>query len=85
MRALHRMTSIGTAGGPVPSSKTTQIPFHACKKSSSPRAARNCLTFVKLLVRKNKEAIIGFGRGALLWLIGIPHPIILLLAIFMHH
>jgi hypothetical protein len=27
----------------------------------------------------------GFGRGALLWLIGIPLPIILLLAIFMHH
>jgi hypothetical protein len=26
----------------------------------------------------------GFGRGALLWLIGIPLPIILLLAIFMH-
>jgi hypothetical protein len=31
------------------------------------------------------EAIMGFGRGALLWLIGIPLPIILLLALFMHH
>jgi len=27
----------------------------------------------------------GFGKGALLWMIGIPLPIILLLAIFMHH
>jgi len=27
----------------------------------------------------------GFGRGALLWLIGIPLPIIILIAIFMHH
>jgi hypothetical protein len=27
----------------------------------------------------------GFGRGALLWLLGIPLPIILLLAIFWHH
>jgi hypothetical protein len=27
----------------------------------------------------------GFERGALLWLIGIPLPIILLLAVFMHH
>jgi hypothetical protein len=30
----------------------------------------------------------GFGRGALLWLIGIPLPIIILLvllALFMHH
>jgi len=27
----------------------------------------------------------GFGRGALLWLIGIPLPIIILLALFWHH
>jgi len=26
-----------------------------------------------------------FGRGLLLWLIGIPLPIILLLALFWHH
>jgi hypothetical protein len=31
------------------------------------------------------EAVMGFGKGALLWLIGIPLPIIILLAIFMHH
>ncbi len=33
----------------------------------------------------HKEAFMSFGKGALLWLIGIPLPIILLLAIFMHH
>jgi len=27
----------------------------------------------------------GFGRGVLLWLLGIPLPIIILLAIFWHH
>jgi len=27
----------------------------------------------------------GFGKGALLWLLGIPLPIILLLAVFWHH
>jgi hypothetical protein len=32
-----------------------------------------------------KEDVMGFGRGLLLWLIGIPLPIIILLAIFMHH
>jgi hypothetical protein len=32
-----------------------------------------------------KEADMGFGRGALLWLLGIPLPIILILALFMHH
>jgi hypothetical protein len=34
---------------------------------------------------KLEEDIMGFGRGALLWLIGVPLPIVLLLAIFMHH
>ena len=32
---------------------------------------------------QHMEADMGFGRGALLWLIGIPLPIILLLALFM--
>jgi hypothetical protein len=35
--------------------------------------------------KEQKEAIMGFGKGALLWLLGIPLPIIILLAIFMHH
>jgi hypothetical protein len=29
-----------------------------------------------------KEADMGFGRGALLWLLGVPLPIVLLLALF---
>ena len=32
-----------------------------------------------------REAIMGFGRGALLWLLGVPLPIIILLALFWHH
>jgi hypothetical protein len=32
-----------------------------------------------------QEAPMGFGKGALLWLLGIPLPIIILLAIFWHH
>jgi hypothetical protein len=31
------------------------------------------------------EVDMGFGRGALLWLIGVPIPIILLIALFWHH
>ena len=27
----------------------------------------------------------GFGKGALLWLLGVPLPVILLLALFWHH
>jgi hypothetical protein len=34
---------------------------------------------------KTQEDVMGFDRGLLLWLIGIPLPIIILLAIFMHH
>jgi hypothetical protein len=30
------------------------------------------------------EEWMGFGRGFLLWILGIPLPIILLLALFMH-
>ena len=32
-----------------------------------------------------KEATMTFGRGALLWLLGVPLPIILLVALFWHH
>jgi len=27
----------------------------------------------------------GLGKGLLLWLIGIPIPVIILLALFLHH
>jgi len=27
----------------------------------------------------------GFGRGILLWLLGVPIPVIILLALFWHH
>jgi len=35
--------------------------------------------------QKTKRSIMGFGRGLLLWLLGIPVPVIILLAIFRHH
>jgi hypothetical protein len=31
------------------------------------------------------EIVVGFGRGLLLWLIGIPIPVIIIIAILMHH
>ena len=31
------------------------------------------------------EVLMGFGRGVLLWLLGIPIPIIILLALFWHN
>jgi hypothetical protein len=33
---------------------------------------------------QHKETDMSFGKGALLWLIGIPLPIIILLALFMN-
>jgi hypothetical protein len=32
-----------------------------------------------------QEERMDFGRGALLWLLGVPLPIIILLALFWHH
>ena len=32
-----------------------------------------------------RRTVMGFGKGALLWLLGIPLPIIIILALFMHH
>jgi hypothetical protein len=31
------------------------------------------------------EVDMGFGRGVLFWLLGVPIPIILLIALFWHH
>jgi hypothetical protein len=47
------------------------------------RGARNPFQ-PRALIRRRKimEAHMGFGRGALLWLLGIPLPIIILLALF---
>ena len=35
--------------------------------------------------RRTEEEVMDFGKGALLWLLGVPLPIILLLALFWHH
>jgi hypothetical protein len=32
-----------------------------------------------------QEGEMGFGRGALLWLLGVPLPIIILIVLFWHH
>jgi hypothetical protein len=40
---------------------------------------------LQVVKTQTKEEIMGFGRGALLWMLGIPLPIVLLLALFWHH
>jgi hypothetical protein len=40
---------------------------------------------VAVIAPQATEDTMGFGRGLLLWLLGIPLPIIILLAIFWHH
>jgi hypothetical protein len=40
--------------------------------------------FPRFLCSKQEDAM-GFGRGALLWLLGVPLPIVILLALFWHH
>ncbi len=36
-------------------------------------------------VSLQQEAIMGFGRGLFLWLLGVPIPIIILVALLWHH
>jgi hypothetical protein len=36
-------------------------------------------------VATNQEEAMGLGRGILLWLLGVPLPIVILLALFWHH
>jgi hypothetical protein len=36
-------------------------------------------------LKTDEEDLMGLGRGLLLWLIGIPLPIIILIALLMHH
>jgi hypothetical protein len=32
-----------------------------------------------------EESVMGLGRGALLWMLGVPLPIVILLALFWHN
>jgi hypothetical protein len=34
---------------------------------------------------RKEETAMGLGRGLLLWLLGVPLPIVILLALFWHH
>jgi hypothetical protein len=34
------------------------------------------------IAQSRQESVMGLGRGALLWLIGVPLPIIILLVLF---
>jgi hypothetical protein len=60
---------------------------------------RNCINRISLMAATSAELSLssrvvcqstmeenmGLGRGALLWLLGVPLPIIILLALFWHH
>jgi hypothetical protein len=46
-----------------------------------PRESQRCLSCTET----STEAAMSFGKGALLWLVGVPLPIILLIALFWHH
>jgi hypothetical protein len=49
---------------------------------TNPEPFRRCPVYT---ARKRMEVDMGFGRGVLFWLLGIPIPIIILLALFWHH
>ncbi|GAB1717070.1 MAG: hypothetical protein NTAFB05_21120 [Nitrobacter sp.] len=56
----------------------------AAKNSSVPAPERRAARRVVALSKQEANNM-GFGRGLLLWLIGIPIPLIILIAFLMHH
>jgi hypothetical protein len=58
---------------------------NARPREQAQRNFRISLEFSCQLENAMMEALVGFGRGLLLWLLGIPLPIIILLALFWHH
>jgi hypothetical protein len=59
-------------------------PRQAFRSRSVPSPEPFCYV---LFIRRSErmEVDMGFGRGVLFWLLGIPIPIIILLALFWHH
>jgi hypothetical protein len=58
----------------------------AWRYSTLPRCGtkRGRAAYSETVTPNPKEDVMGLGRGLLLWLLGIPLPIIILLAIFWH-
>jgi hypothetical protein len=54
--------------------------FVACAPGTKARKATLCWH-----LGTRRRFTMGFGRGALLWILGVPLPIIILLALFWHH
>jgi hypothetical protein len=78
-----------------PSRLTSTLRPFADQESTSTRAfsfremsaeMRGTFAFIaRLPICKWRRTTMDFGKGALLWLLGVPLPIILLLALFWHH
>ena len=58
------------------------VPLRSAETSEGTLATTHALEQWRPFHRPIKEDHMGLGRGILLWLIGIPLPIIILLAIF---
>jgi hypothetical protein len=69
----------------VPAEPTAALSVTNDGRRAAKLLEQRLLIGVGIRQRKAQEDVMGFGRGLLLWLLGIPLPIIILLAIFMHH
>jgi predicted nucleic acid-binding protein len=63
----------------------SQVLKGAARATATTHRPRNLRLRRASFHRLTMEEIMGFGRGALLWLLGVPLPIIILLALFWHH
>jgi hypothetical protein len=78
MFAIARSRSLQLRDSRCAASLPVRPPVGRSKSRGTARALQSFLS-------EQMEKAMGFGRGLLLWLIGIPLPIIIVLALFMHH
>jgi hypothetical protein len=80
-------SSLGNNRRSVPCPSPRGITIAATRARAAP-SWRNLVLVGSLYVRNysyQTEANMGFGRGILLWILGVPIPIIILLALFWHN
>lgn len=92
LRVLNDLVAVLYHHGAIPSLSEKNEDQPAFVPTKSKRTVRTIVAPMELSptsrvvrYRTMEEDIVGFGRGALLWLLGVPLPVIVLLALFWHH
>ena len=59
--------------------------FNSFRNRINREVSGTFIVLARRMTANKMEEVMGLGRGALLWLLGVPLPIIIVLALFWHH